>query len=116
MTVFQLILLILLIILGYRERKLLKSFFSPLYKVFKEASLKEKSLALIPIFMIIFLMLPEKEIDVSDNQVSICIERSEKQFKSCLANIPGTASESDMNYCLDLHEARTYGCRTGRIK
>ncbi|MEE3165649.1 MAG: hypothetical protein VX241_03745 [Pseudomonadota bacterium] len=52
--------------------------------------------------------------DSSSSQIDACIEKSEKQFESCLYRIPGTASESDMNYCLDLHEARSYGCRTGR--
>ena len=54
--------------------------------------------------------------DSSSSQIDMCIEKSEKQFESCIYNIPGEASESDMNYCLDLHEARKYGCRTGRIK
>ena len=52
----------------------------------------------------------------SSSDVKACISRSEKQFESCIFSIPGTASESDMNYCLDLHEARSYGCRTGRRK
>ena len=52
----------------------------------------------------------------SSSDVKACISRSESTFRSCLNNIPGTASESDMNYCLDLHEARSYGCRTGRRK
>ena len=42
---------------------------------------------------------------------SECVSKSESKFKSCLNSIPGNASETDMNYCLDLHEAREYDCR-----
>ena len=52
----------------------------------------------------------------SSSGVEACIKKSERQFESCIYSIPGNASESDMNYCLDLHEARSYGCRTGRRK
>jgi|TARA_B100001013_G_C24447837_1_gene378360 hypothetical protein len=47
----------------------------------------------------------------SSSNTQACISKSEKQFESCLYSIPGTASEADMNYCLDLHEARTYSCK-----
>ena len=47
----------------------------------------------------------------SSSSSSSCIAESERRFESCIMSIPGTASESDMNYCLDLHEARSYNCR-----
>tara|TARA_B100001059_G_scaffold204766_1_gene214261 strand:- start:422 stop:1204 length:783 start_codon:yes stop_codon:yes gene_type:complete len=50
----------------------------------------------------------------SSRDIKACIARSEEQFRSCLFSIPGEATESEMNYCLDLHEARSYSCRTGR--
>ena len=47
----------------------------------------------------------------SSTSVQACINESESKFKSCIYSIPGNASESEMNYCLDLHEARRYKCR-----
>ena len=68
------------------------------------------------IWVIFFTDTYDSSSSSSSSDVKACISRSEKQFESCIFSIPGTASESDMNYCLDLHEARSYGCRTGRRK
>ena len=46
----------------------------------------------------------------SSSSSSSCVSNSESRFRSCINNIPGTASEADMNYCLNLHEARKRSC------
>ena len=47
----------------------------------------------------------------SSSSSSVCETKSEDKFRSCMKNIPGTASEADMNYCSDLHQARMLRCR-----
>lgn len=92
MTLFQLIIFILLIYFGWKQRNSLKNFINPLkdfvtpfYGIFKEASLKEKMISILILILVIWFFVSYE----SEEWEGFCYELSngktqcysEKQFE-----------------------------------